>query len=152
MVEIICSPKEFHRYIGPRIRNMIQALTKKRKKEINHICQECKKHSELEAAHIRGNSRKDIIEKILKKYIINFEKMLIKIDLEKIEQEIIEAHKPIDTCFRFLCAKCHIIYDSDVGKTFKKEIKEIDICPTLTTSPLRILIDNRNKKVYKIIK
>ncbi len=149
MAEIICNTKEFHRYIGPRIRNVIQALTKKRKKEINYICQECKKHSELEAAHIRGNSRKDVIEKILKKYIINFEKMSIKVDLKKIEQEIIESHKPIDTCFRFLCAKCHIIYDSNVNKISKKEI---DICPTLITSPPRILIDDKNKRTYKIVR
>ena len=33
MAEIECTIKEFHKFIGPRIRNMVQLMTKKRKKD-----------------------------------------------------------------------------------------------------------------------
>jgi len=112
MAELICTLKEFHKFIGPRIRNAIQTLTKKRKKELKHICQMCKETKELEAAHIIGNDRKSIIEKRLRKYRINKSKNLIKINLQKIENEIISSHKPIDKYFKFLCSKCHNKYDS----------------------------------------
>jgi len=50
MAEIICTTKDFNKYLGPRIRNLIQAMTKKKKAELNHICQECKENKELEAS------------------------------------------------------------------------------------------------------
>jgi len=112
MAKIVCTVLEFHKYLGPRIRNIVQAMTKKRKKELNHICQECKQTKELEAAHVKGNSRKDIIERILKEHIIDLKNNLIEIDPDRIEKEIILAHKPIDKYFRFLCSKCHTKYDS----------------------------------------
>jgi len=112
MAELTCSVEEFHKFIGPRIRNAIQTLTKKRKMELKQICQMCNKTKELEAAHITGKDRKSIIEKVLNKYKIRSNNKLIKIDLKKIEEEIISAHKPIDKYFKFLCSKCHIIYDS----------------------------------------
>jgi len=65
MAKLICTYPEFHRFIGPRIRNSIQTLTKKRKKQFNHICQMCGEKKELEAAHIHGKERKKVIEKIL---------------------------------------------------------------------------------------
>jgi len=111
MAKIIFTIKEFHRYIGPRIRNVVQSMTKKRKKELNHICQECKSVKELEAAHILGNSRKEIVERILKKYISNPNDNLVEVDLDNLEQEIVDSHRPIDEYFRFLCSKCHNIYD-----------------------------------------
>ncbi|MEM0473396.1 MAG: hypothetical protein QXF88_01590 [Candidatus Aenigmatarchaeota archaeon] len=74
MAELLCSISEFNKYIGPRIRNRIQSLTKKRKKELDYICQLCKKKKEIEAAHKIGKSRKDII----KKYFQNIILMIIK--------------------------------------------------------------------------
>lgn len=112
MAEITCTIKDFHKYIGPRIRNQIQLMTKKRKKELNHICQKCKQKKELEAAHIKGCSRKEIIENILKRYILNQQDSLVKVNLKKFEDEIISSHLPLEKYFKFLCAKCHIIYDS----------------------------------------
>ncbi|HIH36782.1 MAG TPA: hypothetical protein HA232_02605 [Methanocellales archaeon] len=87
-------------------------MTKKRKKELDHICQHCKQTKELEAAHIKGKNRKNIIEDILQNYIIDNEKKVIKIDIKEIEDKIVAAHKPIDKYFLFLCAKCHINYDN----------------------------------------
>ena len=88
-------------------------MTKKRKKELNFICQNCGKKRELEAAHIKGKDRKKIINSILKNYIINKNNMTIKVDLDLIEKEILEAHKPIDRYFKFLCHDCHIKYDKE---------------------------------------
>ena len=56
MAEIICNFDDFNKYIGPRVRNVIQSMTKKPKKELYYKCQRCKKKkSELEAAHIKGS-------------------------------------------------------------------------------------------------
>ena len=72
----------------------------------------CKEKKELEAAHIHGKERKKIIEEILKKYLVDKEKYLVDIpDLEIIEKEIINAHKPMDKFFKFLCSTCHREYD-----------------------------------------
>lgn len=111
MAKTICTVKEYHKFIGPRIRNSIQTLTKAKKRLLKK-CQMCKEEKELEAAHITGNERKTIIEKILKKYQLKTNKDLIQIDLQKVEEEIISAHKPIDKYFKFLCSKCHTKYDS----------------------------------------
>lgn len=110
MAELKCTLKEFHKFIGPRIRNAIQTLTKKRKKELNHLCQDCGQTKELEAAHVQGNGRKAIIEKTLSKYKLSDDSVVV--DLQTIEDEIISAHKPIDKYFKFLCSDCHTKYDS----------------------------------------
>ena len=125
---------------------MVQLMTKKRKKDIKHLCQECKETKELEAAHVKGNSRKDLINVILKKYTIDEKNQLVKVDLEKFEREIIEAHKPLDNYFRFLCVKCHKKYDSKNELSFK----EIEIAPTLTTSRPKVFIDTKVNKLYKL--
>jgi len=112
MSEIICTKKDFHKYVGPRIRNVIQAMTKKIKKKLDYICQNCKEKKELEAAHIHGKSRKDIIESILNAHVIDVQKNLVKVDLDKFEKEITDSHNPLEEHFKFLCAKCHTEYDS----------------------------------------
>lgn len=112
MSEIICTKKDFHKYIGPRIRNVIQAMTKKRKKELNSICQRCNQKKELEAAHIKGRGRKEIIEESLEKFVIDREKNLVRIDLDQFEKEILKSHQPLDKYFLFLCSGCHTEYDS----------------------------------------
>jgi len=152
MVEIICTFEEFHKYIGPRVRNVVQSITKKRKKELKSICQECKKVKELEAAHVKGSSRKDIIEIILKKYVCPNNQKLIKVDLNKFEKEIIEKHRPLEKYFKFLCSACHTLYDSNSKSCSIKKYKEIKISPTITTSRPQILVDSVNKKAYKQIR
>jgi len=112
MAELTCTIEEFHKFVGPRIRNVIQTLTKKRKRELDFICQGCRRKKELEAAHVRGSSRKVIIENILEKYVIDEKKKIVKVNLEKIEKEIVAGHKPIDKYFKFLCSECHANYDS----------------------------------------
>jgi hypothetical protein len=96
MAKLTCTIKEYHKFIGPRIKNMIQAMTKKRK---------------MEAAHKKGKNRREIIEQVLKKYLKNPKKGIVQIDLEEIDRKIKHLHKPLDKYLIFLCAKCHKKYD-----------------------------------------
>ncbi len=112
MAEMTCTIEEFHKFIGPRIRNSIQSLTKRKKKELGYICQMCDKKRELEAAHIRGRDRKSVIESVLMEYLIDGDDKRIRVDLDEVEGRIMSDHKPIDRYFKFLCATCHVEYDS----------------------------------------
>lgn len=106
------SVKEYHKFIGPSIKNKIQSITKKEKNKIGNVCEECKKKKdELDAAHKHGTDRKSVIELVLKKrgFLSN---NLIKIDdIQKAEDLIIQEHIPIKKYVRFLCKQCHNEYD-----------------------------------------
>ncbi len=104
------SIQDFHIFIGPKIKNNIATLTKQKKTDLRYICQECFQKHELDAAHRHGTSRKQIIEKVLENYKILENRVKID-DLKRVNEEIINAHKPIDRVFRFLCKKCHSEYD-----------------------------------------
>ncbi len=112
MAELKCTKSEFHRYIGPRIRNVIQFMTKKRKKQLNFVCQKCGKRRELEASHIKGRERKVIIDSILDSCMTLKENGIIKVNLSEIEKKVISSHLPIDKYFLFLCSECHKKYDT----------------------------------------
>lgn len=111
LAEFYGTIKEFKKYIGPRVKNIVPPLTKKRKKELSNVCQHCGTKAELQAAHKKGKSRNNIIDIILSKYHIDEQN--IKIDLDLVDREIIEAHMPIDDHFLFLCPKCHQKYDRE---------------------------------------
>lgn len=108
-----CTVKQFHEFLGPKIRNDIQTLTKREKKRLNHICQHCGNKEELEAAHIKGNDRKQIIDLVLCNYRVEDNPQVIKVDLNRVLDEIIEAHQPINEHFLFLCGSCHRRYDKE---------------------------------------
>jgi len=105
----IGSYKEYHKYIGPRIRNAVNLIARNERMNRKGECEECKKQRELQSAHRHGMERKKIIENVLEKYI---EMKTTGIDLELIEKEILEMHYPIESTFRFLCMECHKKYDS----------------------------------------
>ena len=66
MAELSCILEEFYNIIGPRIKNDVAAITKKKKNQLGLICQHCnKKVKELDAAHKHDSSRRDIIKKFL---------------------------------------------------------------------------------------
>ena len=108
MATFIGTSKEFHKYIGPMIRNHICTITKKIKKERNYICEHCGEKQELEAAHIKSKERQTIINNILNKYLTD---EIITVNIQDIIIEIMNEHNPIETCFKFLCYKCHCSYD-----------------------------------------
>ena len=115
MAEIICSFEEFCNIIGPKVRNDVASVTKRKKEKLYLTCQHCNnKVAELEAAHKHGSSRNDIIESVLAKYKSEEGKYNIQ-DLNKVLNIIKEYHKSNDVFF-FLCKSCHHKYDNEDSK------------------------------------
>lgn len=100
--------QEFHKFIGPRIRNQINTKTKRIRDNRKGICEFCGNKSELDSAHIHGKDRRSIIEDVLASYNLDG---LVKIELSEIENMIIDKHYPIEQTFKFLCKSCHRKYD-----------------------------------------
>lgn len=109
--QLSCTLEDFYKFIGPKIRNDVASITKSKKNELKLICQECNaKSSELDAAHKRGRSRKNIIKIVLDDCESEDNKYLIP-NLQKLIERIRKAHLPIEDNFRFLCKSCHKKYD-----------------------------------------
>lgn len=112
MATFIGTEKEFSTLIGPRMRNKVQSLTKDAKRATGNVCQHCgKKMPELDAAHVHGRERKEIIHSVLEKYR---DGDTYSVDLQRFEQEFVDAHYPIEKTFLFLCKECHSKYDAPV--------------------------------------
>lgn len=101
--------EDFKSFTGPKWRNKIQALTKPSKKLVIH-CECCGQKKTLEAAHRNGFERNDIIKRILDKHF-SVAPDQYEVDLYEFEQKFIDAHKPLENVFFFLCANCHDVYD-----------------------------------------
>lgn len=110
---------DFHILVGPKIRNDVATLTKKKKNELHSICQKCNEKRELDAAHIHGRSRKDIIEMLLDKFKSDDGQYVVP-NLRAVIEEIKAEHIPIEKNFYFLCKKCHLEYDSKPSNSAKK--------------------------------
>lgn len=106
--------QEFHHYIGPRIRNAVNLLTRKERLKRNGVCEFCGKKATLESAHVQGKERRKIIEEVLKEYAA--EGGVSVPDLAKLESEILLAHHPLSDVFKFICKDCHKIYDGNIPK------------------------------------
>ncbi len=104
--------KEFRRYIGPRLRNLVQQLTKKHKAQIS-ACQHCAAKENLESAHVHGRDRNDIIELILSQESIDG---VVSVDIQKFEERFVEEHQPLEKSILILCRKCHRKYDAKPKK------------------------------------
>ena len=119
MALIICTIQEYHRFIGPLIRNKVNSLTRNIRKERDGICEFCGEKSILESAHIHGKGRKTIIENVLIEYLKdNF----VQGNLLEIEEKILNAHLPLENTFKFICKPCHTEYDNGAAR---KKIKKI---------------------------
>lgn len=114
--------EDFHHIVGPKIRNDIASMTKKRKSELEYICQHCNQKNELDSAHKHGRSRKDIIKNVLENYKTVDEKYVVS-NLHQLIREIKDAHIPIESNFLFLCKKCHIKYDTKFHVSDEVQIK-----------------------------
>lgn len=108
MASFVGTKKEFKRYLGAMLRNLVQQLTKKHKMEIG-CCEHCQATNNLEAAHVHGKDRGAIIDKILENYITG---NVVTIDLANFEQHFRNEHKIIDETILILCKNCHSKYDS----------------------------------------
>lgn len=100
---------DFEKFIGPRLRNIVQTkISRNYKKEIGK-CEECGTLENLESAHVQGKDRKFHIKKSYEKYSDG--KKLIDVDLVEFEQNFIESHFPLNENFKILCKSCHRKYD-----------------------------------------
>lgn len=102
---------EFTRFIGPRVRNVVNTMTRSAKIRTGYTCAHCgRKGVELEAAHVYGRDRKTVVHEVLEKYRIEGG---YRVDLDPFERELKEAHEPIEKSFLFLCSDCHRAYDRE---------------------------------------
>lgn len=96
--------KEFNKFVGPLIRNLVQRKTRGKKRNQVH-CEGCKNQAELQAAHAH-HSRLQIIKKVLARHSKNG---IITCDLEEIVDKIWKEHG--SDSFVFLCESCHKAFD-----------------------------------------
>ena len=101
----------FHKHIGPSIKNAVNSLARKARTARKGICEECGGQHELQAAHVHGRKRRDLIEHVLNQHAVW--------DLDVVVPEILRAHLPIEETFKFLCYDCHASYD---GRSKKEPV------------------------------
>ncbi|MDR2490544.1 MAG: hypothetical protein LBD20_03975 [Spirochaetaceae bacterium] len=89
MARFIGSVADYEKYIGPRIKNVVNSLAKKERDKRQGICEFCKKKAELQSAHKHGKERKSLIREALKIYDKG---TYIDVDIEKCVNEIKILH------------------------------------------------------------
>jgi hypothetical protein len=94
MASFIGTNQEFRRYIGPRLRNLVQQLTKKHKAEIA-ACEHCGTKNDLESAHVKGRDRNEIIDLVLEQFTTNG---VVTVDLNVFEEKFKDEHHPLEIC------------------------------------------------------
>ena len=117
MASFIGSKEEFRRYIGPRLRNLVQSLTKNRKAEVG-ACEHCGATENIESAHVKGRDRNEIIDSVLEEFTANG---VITVDLSVFEEKFLEEHHPIERSILILCCRCHRKYDSKTPDSVEYE-------------------------------
>ena len=120
MAEFIGTKKEFNRFFGPHLRNLIQNLTRKYRREIGK-CEHCGTDQNLESAHITGKERIEIIDKIIEQYysVNNY-----KVNLTEFEKKFKNEHENLSEVILILCSNCHSIYDNKrINSTQINEVK-----------------------------
>mgnify|MGYP003113784132 CR=1 FL=1 len=106
------SRADFNKYFGPRLRNLVQYISRNHKNSVGK-CQHCGvvKSKGLDAAHVHGKERMTLIKETLENFVYND---FYKVDLYSFEQQFIELHNPIKEVILVLCKECHVKYDSTV--------------------------------------
>ena len=120
------SEKDFNKYFSGYCRNLVQKLTKSYKLKIGK-CEHCNtSEGQLDAAHLHGKERKEIIKKILSNYTKD---SITKINLNDFEEKFIEAHTPIEETIKILCKRCHKKYDNKEDLIALKDKTQINTLP-----------------------
>jgi hypothetical protein len=100
--------EDFNKYLGGFCRNLVQKITKPYKASIGK-CENCgATNRQLDAAHVHGKERKEIISMILNDYKENGR---LNVNLEEFEAKFIAHHQPIEDVIKILCKDCHRQYD-----------------------------------------
>jgi hypothetical protein len=105
--------EEFNRYIGPRLKNVVNYMTKKHKETVA-ACEHCGSAGPLEAAHVAGRERAEIIDLLLGE---NSPGDQLEVDLQEFEDAFKFEHEPIEKSILALCRPCHQKYDSQTPRT-----------------------------------
>ena len=108
MASFVGTNKEFRRYIGPRLRNLVQQFTKNHKAKIS-ACEHCGSKENLESAHVHGRDRNEIIDLVLSE---NTHNGIVTVDIANLEERFKEEHHPLEKSILILCRGCHKKYDS----------------------------------------
>ena len=150
MASFVGTLDEFIRYINPRVKNVINGISRAYKTEVGQ-CEHCGSvDAVLEAAHVTGRERPVIIEEVLSDFI-NGE--IITVDLDVFEARLKAAHEPIDKIIKVLCRPCHIQYDNsgnqpstpssvETLETSQGEINDLIITNSDITNYLRENVPN----------
>ena len=128
MASFVGTNKEFHRYIGPQLRNLVQQITKPYKKKVG-ACESCTVTENLEAAHVNERSRLDVIDQIVARHTFDG---IITVNLKTFEEEFKNAHLPIEKSVRILCKKCH--------KQYSQVVSTPEHRPTALVSPKKLVL------------
>lgn len=111
MAKFTGTERDFYHFLGPHYRNLVNSLTRKAKAAHNGVCQHCgEKVGSLDAAHVHGRGRKDLLSSLLQTYRHDDE--IIIDNLDAFDQAFVALHEPIDKTFLFLCRNCHMQYDA----------------------------------------
>ncbi|MBK8744091.1 hypothetical protein [Propionivibrio sp.] len=102
--------QEFKRYVGPRLRNFVQMITKKHKAAVG-ACEHCGCGGQLESAHVKGRDRNQIIDLLLS--AISTESVLT-VELKQFEKNFKLEHDPVEKAILILCRECHMKYDTAI--------------------------------------
>ena len=130
MAEFIGTKKEFNRFFEPHLRNFVQNLTRKYRREIGK-CEHCGTENNLESAHAKGKERMEIIDKIL---IDFYSENNYRININDFENKFKKEHENLHEVILILCKDCHSTYDSkSLPKNFKQKMNVMK-----TLSPNRI--------------
>jgi hypothetical protein len=141
MAVFVGTIKEFKKYLGARVRNIVNAETRDYRQDIGK-CEHCSSTDSLESAHISGRGRLMIIEEILKDHTYDSQ---VNINLEQFEVSLRDKHYPLNESIKVLCRKCHTEYDKAQATTSDAEIP-LQV-PELTESgaeTLEISLDPQN--------
>lgn len=111
--------QEFKRYIGPRLRNLVQMITKKHKATVA-ACEYCGASEKLEAAHIHGRDRNQIINLLM---AASSPKHAVTVNLEKFEADFRREHDPVEKAILILCRNCHAKYDAGNHRVLASGVK-----------------------------
>ena len=105
--------EEFNRFIGPRLKNVVNSITKKHKAAVG-ACEHCGSGGTLEAAHVAGRERTEIIDLLLGEVGPGGQ---LEVDLREFEDSFKFEHEPIEKSILALCRPCHQKYDARTPRT-----------------------------------
>lgn len=143
MAKFVGNGREFKRYVGPFLRNLVQQITKKYKQSVG-ACEHCGAINRLQAAHVADRDRTEIIDQLL---AASDNDSVVEVDLVAFENEFKEEHFPIEDCILILCKDCHLKYD-------RKQDRPLAGGPTSSTGSrqvLPILFDPSDTEEFKTL-